>query len=289
MWQSAAGGGGGGFDASSESFNGQWGGVGGSTPKASGSDRKRFEDAVNYLRSRKGWPQVAATGIAANLYGESNLNPASVNRAGGGQGAQGIAQWRSDRINEIVQRSGKPIPQMSLYEQLDAVDYELRSGKHITKNGSIPNGTEPIAQALASAQKMEDVVQQMVYRYERPGNMAGETKRRIGLAYSLMSKLDEDLKSKSATSQKGGTKGTSGAQAAPAKTATKPTKPVDPKWATALTNGVNNLNSTIGKMSTGNTSRGGSTTHSVRSSGQRAAGSNLSTMSARKIVVRTGA
>lgn len=152
--------------------------------------RARFNDAVNYLTQKKGWSRVAAIGIAGNLFGESGLKPGSFNKAGGGQGAQGIAQWRGPRIKDIEAKFGKKIGDMSLYEQLDAVDFELRDGKHVTSSNAIPNGTGSIVDAINKSPSMEQVVQQMVYRYERPstnpGALAQETQKRIAQANSIV-------------------------------------------------------------------------------------------------------
>lgn len=174
-----------------------WGGamaensIGGGTGPLKGGyvskDAKQlFGQAVAYLQ-KKGWNKTAAMGIAANLFGESGLNTKAFNGAGGGQGAQGIAQWRGDRIKGIEAKFGKPLGSMSLYEQLDAVDWELRQGKHVSGDKSIANGTTPIVDALNNAPNMEQVVQQMVYRYERPAanERASETRRRINEAYGL--------------------------------------------------------------------------------------------------------
>lgn len=49
-------------------------------------------------------PQAAA--VVANWEGESSLNPASVNTAGGGTGARGLANWRGDRTAAFVSRFG---------------------------------------------------------------------------------------------------------------------------------------------------------------------------------------
>lgn len=171
-------------------------GAGGVAP--AGKDAKSlFNSTVNYLSSRKGYSKVAAIGIAANLYGESNLNPTAFNSAGGGRGAKGIAQWRGSRISEIEQRWGKSIHQMNLQEQLDAVDMELREGRHVTNSKSIREGNTPIMDALNKAPNPQAVIQQMVHRYERPSEsisgLEAETRRRIQVAQSLMGGMGTDI------------------------------------------------------------------------------------------------
>jgi hypothetical protein len=75
-----------------------------------------------------------AAGIVANLQHESSLNSQAFNRAGGGNGAFGLAQWRGDRqvaLGQFVSsRRGQPTDfrQSTFEEQLAFVLHELREG-----------------------------------------------------------------------------------------------------------------------------------------------------------------
>ena len=244
---------GGGYYPGGVGFNGQAGsgGIGPGGRGVGGSAKAKFDDAVNYLM-RKGWTKTAAMGMAGNLFGESQLDPTAVNKK---SGAKGIAQWEGGRDVEIERRAGKPITSMSLYEQLDVIDADLRAGRGVTNDRSIMNGDAPIASALQNAPNIESVVQQMVYRYERPKNKAVEARRRIALAYDIAGRPGTD-------SPKGNpgadqlTAQTESVQAKP-KTATAGTKPAKaskpaaaetPSWSQGLQSSIGNLDSTIKGM-----------------------------------------
>lgn len=195
-------------------------GMGAGVPK---SAKSLFTAAVNYLSQKKGWSRIAAMGIAANLFGESGLRTDAVGDSGK---AIGIAQWHPNRQKDIESKFGKSLREMNLYEQLDAVDWELKDGKHVTSDKSIQNGSTPIVQAMNNSPNMEHVVQQMVYRYERPSNKAQETSRRINEAYGLVGSMGSDtVKPKSKPVQ----------QADASKATTTATKAVTPKTATKTT------------------------------------------------------
>jgi len=163
----------------------------GATVPGGKTDKQKFTTSANYL-TKKGYTSIAATGIVANLFGESQLNPQAFNSEGGGQGAKGIAQWRGQRIKDIESKWG-PIDKMTLQQQLDAVDNEIREGKHVTSSRAIPHGTSPLADVLNKAPNVEAVVQQMVHRYERPSNstltLEEHTNKRIAIARSFMENM----------------------------------------------------------------------------------------------------
>lgn len=75
---------------------------------------------------RQGWSKEQATGIAANLYSESKLNPNNENKT---SGMYGIAQWDKQRRGDFEGFAGHPIYGSSLDEQLAFVQYELTQGK----------------------------------------------------------------------------------------------------------------------------------------------------------------
>ena len=70
----------------------------------------------------QGLTKNQATGLVANLYGESGLNPTAVGDNGK---AYGIAQWHPDRQAEFARVFGHDIRKSTLQEQLDFVTYEL--------------------------------------------------------------------------------------------------------------------------------------------------------------------
>jgi hypothetical protein len=79
---------------------------------------------VEGLRQR-GLSEAQARGVAAGIHAETGGNINAVNRAGGGQGAQFIGQWRGDRLAELQRRYG---PNPSLDQQLDYLAWELHGG-----------------------------------------------------------------------------------------------------------------------------------------------------------------
>ena len=72
-----------------------------------------------------GWSEAQTGGILDNLVSESGLNPAAYNPKGGGQGAQGIGQWRGDRIAAFRKLFGHDPASGTFEEQLLFVQWEL--------------------------------------------------------------------------------------------------------------------------------------------------------------------
>ena len=66
--------------------------------------------AFNYL-TNQGYTPQQASGIVGNLMAESgsSLDPTAFNPAGGGNGAVGIAQWRADRLDNVLNWDGEAI------------------------------------------------------------------------------------------------------------------------------------------------------------------------------------
>lgn len=79
---------------------------------------------VDFFKSR-GYTEAQARGIAAGIHAESASNHTAHNRAGGGQGAFGIGQWRGDRLKRLRARYG---PNPTLQQQLEFLDWELKGG-----------------------------------------------------------------------------------------------------------------------------------------------------------------
>jgi len=91
----------------------------------SASVTKSAQSAVAYLQTQ-GWTKAQATGIVANLQGESGVN-LTPNLVGDGGKAFGIAQWHPDRQAIFQQVYGKPIQTASTQEQLAFVNWELNN------------------------------------------------------------------------------------------------------------------------------------------------------------------
>ena len=76
----------------------------------------------------QGLTKNQATGLVANLYGESGLNPEAkgdLNIKTGKYEAYGIGQWHPDRQAEFARVFGHDIRTSTMQEQLDFVTYEL--------------------------------------------------------------------------------------------------------------------------------------------------------------------
>lgn len=126
-------------------------------------DIRRFMDM--------GWSRAQATGIVANVQRESAGNEKAV---GDGGSAFGLAQWHPDRQREFFKQFGKDIRDSSRDEQLQFINYELRTGKEKGAGDALAKATDP-AQAAAVISR----------RYERPGDAEGEASRRADLAALL--------------------------------------------------------------------------------------------------------
>ena len=132
--------------------------------------------ALQYFTSQ-GWTQAQAAGIVANLTQESGVNPRAFNAAGGGQGAQGIAQWRGARLANFQSFAGHPMNQSTLDEQLAFVNYELTKGTEKSAGAKL--------KATTSASDAATVVDTY---YERSGGAS--LNNRINIANTLMRGAD---------------------------------------------------------------------------------------------------
>jgi hypothetical protein len=108
----------------------------------------REQESMDFFIS-KGWTKEQAAGIVGNLIQESNLNPEAYNKK---ENAQGIAQWRMDRIQRFEQMHGKSIRSASLREQLEYVNWELNNTEK--KAGSELRKTTTTAQAAAVVDRL---------------------------------------------------------------------------------------------------------------------------------------
>jgi hypothetical protein len=130
----------------------------------SSSIKKYFQD--------RGWKDIHAAGIAANLMSESG---GKINAVGDNGSAFGLAQWHSDRQAAFAKWAGHDIRSASLDEQLAFVHHELTQGSEKAAGDRLRGTTTAIdAGAIVSRD------------YERPKDAAGEASRRGTYAASLM-------------------------------------------------------------------------------------------------------
>lgn len=122
----------------------------------------------------KGWTKEQAAGIVGNLVQESNLNPEAYNRK---ENAQGIAQWRLDRIQRFEQMHGKSIRSASLREQLEYVNWELNNTEKAA--GDQLRKTTTTAQAASVVDRL----------YERSAGT--ELDRRVNNANQLLTSFNK--------------------------------------------------------------------------------------------------
>lgn len=115
----------------------------------------RTEEARSYFSSR-GYTSAEVAGILANIRGESSFDPNAYNPAGGGEGAQGIGQWRGDRIRQFRAMFGRDPRGAPFADQLRFMDWEL-------------NNTERRARGvLRTTQTPEAAAEAMTRYYSRP-------------------------------------------------------------------------------------------------------------------------
>lgn len=102
---------------------------------------ERQQQALSYFQSR-GWSREQAAAIVGNMMGESqSLDVGAFNPAGGGQGAQGINQWRGPRVDAFRARYGHDPRGAPLAEQLEFTDWELRNS-HRAVGDALRNTTD---------------------------------------------------------------------------------------------------------------------------------------------------
>lgn len=104
----------------------------------------------------KGYSETATAGLLAYVRGESGFKSDAFNAAGGGQGAQGIGQWRGARIDNFRRMFGHDPRYGSFEEQMAFMDWELRN----TEKGT--------GDALAGVQTPEQSASVVLRQYGRP-------------------------------------------------------------------------------------------------------------------------
>ncbi len=146
---------------------GSSGNTGGSTPGSSSADGQK---AVGILMT-KGWSKEQAAGIVGNLQQESGMNTKAHNKK---ENAQGIAQWRGERLEAFKKKYGKEVMNATLEEQLDFVDHELKTTEK--KAGNL----------LKTAKSASDAAKIVDKHFERSAGT--EVNRRTANAEVLMTK-----------------------------------------------------------------------------------------------------
>jgi hypothetical protein len=126
--------------------------------------KKYFQD--------RGWKDIHAAGIAANLMSESG---GKINATGDNGSAFGLAQWHSDRQAAFAKWAGHDIRSASLDEQLAFVQHELTQGSE-----------RAAGDKLRATTTASDAAGSVSTNYERPKDTAGEASRRGAYAASLM-------------------------------------------------------------------------------------------------------
>lgn len=120
--------------------------------------KKRAKQAYDFFVQQKKYTPAAAAGLIANIRQESQFNEGSVGDNGS---AIGIGQWHADRRKAIEAHFKKRIIDMSFEEQLEAYDWEMRTG------ADAGAGT---AFKMLQGQTDPDKAGQIVSKYmERPG------------------------------------------------------------------------------------------------------------------------
>jgi hypothetical protein len=92
------------------------------------SSTSNITTSVTFLRG-KGYNDVQIAAIIGNLLHESDLKPTAFNPAGGGQGAYGIAQWRSIRQSALKRKNNPD----TLNTQLEYLHSEIQSDALVKK------------------------------------------------------------------------------------------------------------------------------------------------------------
>lgn len=134
------------------------GGGSGGTPDLSGdtaTQQERTQTARNFF-SMSGYSPAQVAGILSYIRGESQFDPDAYNPAGGGQGAQGVGQWRGSRIDQFRSMFGRDPRGAPLMDQYRFMAWELQ------------NSERTAGAALNRARTPEEAADVMTRHYGRP-------------------------------------------------------------------------------------------------------------------------
>lgn len=151
-------------------------GIAGNAIRGGGSADPQMQAVQSFMQW--GLTQNQATGLVANLMGESGLNPGAV---GDGGKAFGIAQWHPDRQAEFEAKFGHSIKSSTFGEQLEFVKLELmdKEGKAL--------------QALRKANTVSEAVAAgLEYERPNPANRATDFEKRMNFAKGIQVKINNN-------------------------------------------------------------------------------------------------
>jgi hypothetical protein len=156
------------------------------------------EKAMEWFTSKEGggYTKEQASGLIGNLMAESNLDPTAFNSAGGGQGAQGIAQWRGSRLEDFEKFSGKSMKDANFEEQLKFITHEMSAQGKEKRAGEKLRGATSASEAAGKVDKF----------YERSGGEhLGRRQKYANQAYAMDTSkkppTEEELKAEFASTQ----------------------------------------------------------------------------------------
>ncbi|MFM0507652.1 phage tail tip lysozyme [Paraburkholderia sp. RL17-373-BIF-A] len=124
-----------------------------------------------------GWSKEQASGLVANMWKESLLDPKAVGDNGH---AYGIGQWHEDRQAEFKKLFGIDIRKSSLDQQLQFANYELTQGNE--------QGAGRRLRASTNALDAGAIVSRY---YERPADTEGEARARARAASDLYASIGQ--------------------------------------------------------------------------------------------------
>lgn len=154
------------------------------------------QTAFRFFVDELGMSPAQAAGAVGNLIAESGptVDPTAFNSTGGGQGAQGIAQWRGPRIRQFEKKYNKRILDASLQEQLEYIKFELTDTSTPQEDGN--TGTYEGPARLKVLEKMKatltprEAATVWEAKFERAGGHALNRRIREAEAVFLASKVN---------------------------------------------------------------------------------------------------
>ena len=90
-----------------------------------GSDHDARVQKMRLYLKKEGHSDEDIAAIMGSAEAESGFNPQAFNPAGGGEGAQGIFQWRGDRIKQFERLFNKKLKNATFDEQIQHAEWEL--------------------------------------------------------------------------------------------------------------------------------------------------------------------
>lgn len=154
------------------------------------------QTAFKFFIDTMGLTPAQSAGIVGNLIAESGptIDPAAFNPAGGGQGAQGIAQWRGARVRLFEKKYNKRILDSSLQEQLAFIKFELEDTSTPQEDGNTgtyegPARLNVLGKIKATVTPRESATVWEA-KYERAGGHALNRRIREAEAVFIASKAD---------------------------------------------------------------------------------------------------